>query len=328
MADTTTTTGRGNQQFAVGDKVEVFYRIRRFNKDECLAVSCTAAGLLSPVVGISDGWQPATIIMAPDKNGEYKVQYDHKIWFSRDGTRRESDKFWDRVGPWILRRRKSVIEAPYCKPALSVFVVRWGKTGDLSADPISESDNGGDWGHTGTSVCDRYINTMGDVFYSHLGPDFEIVSVFIHGDSDLVALSNAAPMLASMLTGRHIAAFYHLWPTAFQDGDAGAAGMVPEKALFQLMQVLPCLTCVPLPAAKSYSNVASCPLCSLHNTAHNTHTPLAADGRVRSSHPIPPPQVATWPYTQQTANSTQYTASSAKSQYTASSTQHTAHSTR
>lgn len=224
--------------FSVGETVEVFYRMRRL-RGSCLATSSLSGGLLSPRVGISDGWQEAVITRPPDDYNEYEVKYLHLFWFNRGGWRRSTCAvdMYDRehVAAWQIRRKAGGSIPAYPPPKLSLFVVRWGGCNGEEAEAFDGSA-AGLWGHGGTSVCDKYINGVIDTFESSLGTDFEVTTAFVQVGSDLDALAGASPFIRNHLTGTHVAALYFLWPVAFQDKSGGAAGMVPEQSLFRAMQ--------------------------------------------------------------------------------------------
>ena len=223
----------------MGDEVEVFYRMRRM-RGCCLATSSLSAGLQSPRVGISDGWQPAVVVGEADEYGEVEVRYTHLFWFERGGHRRSvdpQDKYsHEHVPTWQMRPKTSPTE-PHSPPKLSLFIMRWGGCNGEEADAF-DGTAPGLWGHAGTSVCDKYINALCDNFESSLGTDFEVMTAFVQCESDLEAIANASPFIRAQQRGTHVAGLYFLWPVAFQDKAGGAAGMVPESSYFRAVQRL------------------------------------------------------------------------------------------
>ena len=204
-------------KYSVGDEVEVFYRMRRLHGC-CLATSSLSAGLLSPRVGISDGWQSAVITREPDEHGEYEVRYKHLFWFQRGGRRRSinpTDRYSLEHVPLRQIRDKASSALTHPPPVLSLFIVRWGGCNGEEANAF-DGTAAGLWGHAGTSVCDKYINAMCDNFESSLGTDFEITTAFVQCGQDLETLASAAPFIRSQLKGVHVAGLYFLWPVAFQ----------------------------------------------------------------------------------------------------------------
>lgn len=188
----------------------------------------TYCGLLSPRIGISDGWVRAKVT---DIAGDIvEVEYPHRYRFvDNEGTHPDTEQsLKEKVPKWQIRSTP-------CIPLLSVFVVRWGGIGCVEAAECSDID-AGFWGSAGTSVCDNYINVFTDMFEKCLETKFEVITAFVQSVSDLEALAQAAPYITASLKGKHKAAMYFLWPTAFQDGSCGVAGMVQESALFHTMQ--------------------------------------------------------------------------------------------
>jgi hypothetical protein len=216
------------EDYKVGDDVEVFFRMRRkIGQGQMIYTSDCFRGLMSPRVGISDGWIPATVVEVSDSIIE--VQYPHRYKFiDREGAHPdEEESLKERLPLWQVRKTPT-------KPLLTLFVVRWGGTGDEEAAECSDID-AGFWGSAGTSVCDNYINIFTDMFEKVLETRFEVVTAFVKSASDLDTLTSAASFITASMTGEHRAAMYFLWPVAFQDGATGTAGMVPEAAMFRLM---------------------------------------------------------------------------------------------
>ena len=113
---------------------------------------------------------------------------------------------------------------PGYKPAVSLFVVRWG--GESTLFNVEQ------WGEASSSVSDSYIDFVIDgTLYSRVGPDYEVVTAYVESGSDMLKLQPSA--IAPMLTGRHVCGLYFLWPVMAQDGgDAEQSGMVNQVDYF------------------------------------------------------------------------------------------------
>ena len=222
------------QPFKRGEHVEVFYRM---GMDEgCyFPVITPSAGQLRPRYGRSDGWIDARVEddwppvadgsgNAPPPQLQYnrvRVRHTHPHWSNKRGER--LDPFSDRdmvvfMLPSDVRR-----PLPSYVPALSVVSVRWG--GEQT--PF----NNDQWGQASSSVSDEYAEHVLDrTLYSRLGPDYEVVTVFVESGADLRKLQPSA--IAPILRGRHLCALYFLWPVMAQDGDVEQSGMVNQADYF------------------------------------------------------------------------------------------------
>ena len=102
--------------------------------------------------------------------------------------------------------------APW-SPALSLLVVRWG--GEETEFNVEQ------WGSASASTSSAYVSAFLDkTVYPTLGPDYEVISVFVTSGLDMARLGPAT--VCAMMRGRHRAGCYFLWPVMHQDGEVGA----------------------------------------------------------------------------------------------------------
>ncbi|EER17771.1 hypothetical protein Pmar_PMAR023701 [Perkinsus marinus ATCC 50983] len=219
-----------------GTKVWVFYQMQKGPRDPAwFAVDTHVQGYNRPQIGWSDRWQPAVVIQDfketdfnPAKHDTYvKVRYEHRIWFDREqdvlnttDTRNIEQAYY----PGDVR-----LTSPPT-PSLSIFVVRWGNPNfGIVNDYDWES-----WGEAGSNVSDTYIcHMMQKGIRKVARNDYEVLSAFVTNADDLRKISPLA--IRQMLTGRHKAAMYFLWPTAFEDNISDAGGYIDKDAFFELM---------------------------------------------------------------------------------------------
>ena len=157
---------------------------------------------------------------------------------------------------------------PSPRPRLSLLAVRWGGTPETAVDTSTFN-----WGSTNSTVSSTYSNTLFKVRSTHspccfracscsirsaavcgmsqvaerqLGCDFEVVSAFVSGATDLHHLAAAASSIAGgcLRRGHARAAMYFLWPAAY--GEATGAdgslqlggGFVEAPSLLELMRTM------------------------------------------------------------------------------------------
>ena len=227
-----------------GSVVEVFYR---FTDDEggYFPVAVLALGTTRPRIGRTDGWMPA--VLAEDwpavANGagssafgataeaaaaRVRVRYTHPYWCNRRGHQLDEKDDKDMVVS-VACRDVRVPPPPTWRESLSLVVVRWGDY--HGPDAFKEAE----WGPASATVTDKHVSALCDgALYTRIGPDYEVLSIFVECAADLARVQPAA--LAASLRGRHVAAAYFLWPTAFQDGQHDQGGMVGREAFFACMQ--------------------------------------------------------------------------------------------
>eukprot|EP00966_Prymnesium_polylepis_P105315 2438935-Prymnesium_polylepis.1 len=243
--------------YRAGDAVLVFFRWNAAeNRDNFPVVDLQGS---SAQVAFTDCWVHAFILEDWEASncasaGRVHVCYAHPFWSNRHGEALPSvgraaickaaaaagaasahtcemaaeascDAYFS---PTDVRQdvRGGVVPAA---PSLSVIVVRW--NGELSLFDDTQ------WGGLSSSVSDTYIGSFCDALHACIGPDYEVLSVFVQSGEDLRRLQPSA--LAARLSGRHRCALYFLWPTTFRDGTAlQQMGMVPAPPYFAAMQGL------------------------------------------------------------------------------------------
>jgi hypothetical protein len=113
-------------------------------------------------------------------------------------------------------------------PALSMIHVRWG--GEYGVDPVTEGVGG--WGNIGSTPSDNFINGFDEHVFQGLGPRYETHSIFVQNSAELTKIVPC--LLRPLMRAQHRAAFYFLWPIAFQDGHE-YSGYVEREKLIYLM---------------------------------------------------------------------------------------------
>ena len=227
-----------------GSVVEVFYR---FTDDEggYFPVAVLALGTTRPRIGRTDGWMPA--VLAEDwpavANGAGSSAFGATAeaaaararacgtrtrtgatGAATSSTRRTTRTWWSR---WRAATC-ACPPPPTWRESLSLVVVRWGDYHGPDAFKEAECS-------ASATVTDKHVSALCDgALYTRIGPDYEVLSIFVECAADLARVQPAA--LAASLRGRHIAAAYFLWPTAFQDGQHDQGGMVGREAFFACMQ--------------------------------------------------------------------------------------------
>mmetsp|Transcript_20045 Transcript_20045/g.66325 ORF Transcript_20045/g.66325 Transcript_20045/m.66325 type:complete len:325 (-) Transcript_20045:1858-2832(-) len=116
--------------------------------------------------------------------------------------------------------------APW-SPALSLLVVRWG--GEETEFNVEQ------WGSASASTSSAYVSAFLDkTVYPTLGPDYEVISVFVTSGLDMARLGPAT--VCAMMRGRHRAGCYFLWPVMHQDGEVHESGMLDQSAYFDAVR--------------------------------------------------------------------------------------------
>ncbi|CAE7373761.1 nae1 [Symbiodinium microadriaticum] len=192
-----------------------------------------------PVVGVSQGWIPATVVedYDPKQNGEAGVLVKLHGFFE-DAYREEkpvSGMMW-KVQPNLISLRSS----PPVKIQLSLLVVRWKEY--FTRTTTSRSHNILNEGLirdvlAGEASCKEVFGKSGA---------YEVISVFASTGRHLDAVPRE--LLASSLRGSRKAALFFLWPTlkkgVVEQGHVDAAAM---KSLMTGMEGLGVKTCWPHP---------------------------------------------------------------------------------
>ena len=218
--------------YEAGAEVEVFYRLER-DGEGYFPVPNYAARCLKPRFGMTDGWVAAKVLEdwppPEDRRGvsaPVRVMHTHQLW---------SDKYGQTLDP--QRERDMVMSYPLCDvrgpsggsyvPTLSLLVVRWG--GEETEFNVEQ------WGSASASTSSAYVSAFLDSsVYPVLGPDYEVISVFVTSSFDLARLGPAA--VCPMMHGKHRAACYFLWPVMHQDGEVHESGMLDQSLYFDAVR--------------------------------------------------------------------------------------------
>ena len=202
-----------------GEIVEIFYRMSK--EEGYFPVDSLAMRCLRPRFGRTDGWMRATIEEDwPSSSGTtVHVRHLHQLWSDRYGQALNPERDRDMVvavPPWDVRRPSTEAR----RVTLSLLIVRWG--GQETEFNMEQ------WGAASSSTSDAYVSAFVDAtVYERLGPDYEVFTVFVTSGADLARLQPAA--IVPMMTGRHRAGCYFLWPVMCQDGaDELESGMVEQ----------------------------------------------------------------------------------------------------
>lgn len=221
-------------EWGVGEECEVFYRTLEPGNGGYFPTASPTDGLRSPRLARTDCWVPATIARKYHGWDDEAVAVRHNWPHWRDCRGGVLDMGDDanavqRFPPARVRRRAPVPPVP----SLSLLLVRWGGAEDPEACDGAEA---GAWGASASTVSATYAAKLLDSIYDALGPTYETSTAFVGSGADLDAFCERR--CVERLAGRHVGAFYFLWPTQFDDGTAGRPGMVPADALLGCMQRL------------------------------------------------------------------------------------------
>lgn len=229
-----------------GDEVYVFYRMtkRCTPQRKYMAVLDPRQGSYRPRVGMSDGWVPARVVEVSAEKG-VQVEYRWKNFFTSRGHMADPDSDWSEWYPACdVRQQAGVGLAPKgLEPELCLITFRWGG--------INEVIPPGQWGETGSSVSDLFIDSFIDsAVVPHLGNRFETWTVYVEDHSDMAKIASCANLIFGpnhpAMRARHVGGMYHLYPTAFEENcipsketgsDSGAA-LVNQKNFFMMQQAV------------------------------------------------------------------------------------------
>lgn len=210
-----------------GEKIEVFYINTDFS-DSYMAVDSVGGASLAPRVGQSRGWLRATINKdfdpAVDTRADRRVEvrYVHAKWVDRDGDCLDCSKESNMIDFVPTSRIRPVKSHPRkfggenMGVSVSILLVRW-----ASKCPGVRDGEGG-WGETGSVVSDHYIQTWLDALEYVFPNDHQIITAFVQSTEDIIRLGAAANPIRRMLEGRHVGAFYFVWPVTFADDSSKA----------------------------------------------------------------------------------------------------------
>mmetsp|Transcript_103018 Transcript_103018/g.183008 ORF Transcript_103018/g.183008 Transcript_103018/m.183008 type:complete len:685 (-) Transcript_103018:71-2125(-) len=241
--------------FKKGDDVLVFYRMGKRCRPErkYMAVMDPRQGSYRPRTGMSDGWVPARVAADQDHShhgGNVKIAYTWPHFFTQRGQMTDSSSnFTEWYEPKAVKAATGNAQpgAPLMpdtgsRPALAILTFRWGGMNEIIAPE--------QWGSTGSSVSDIFINAFVDVVDRHLQKNYEVWTVYIEDKSDMTKIADAAHLIFGpshpLRRAEKVCAMYHLYPTGFEEhcvptsetgGDGGAA-LVDQKAVFRMMQAV------------------------------------------------------------------------------------------
>jgi len=222
--------------YAAGSEVEVFYRLTR-DGEGFFPVPNQAARCFKPRFGMTDGWVVARVLddwpppgTPSEDAAPVRVMHTHQLWADKYGQTLDPQRERDMVLSYPARDVRPLPkpgDATFV-PTLSLLVVRWGG---------EETDfNVAQWGSASASTSSAYVSAFLDAtVYPVLGPDYEVISVFVTSGFDLARLGPAA--LCPLLRGKHRAACYFLWPVMHQDGEVHESGMLDQSLYFDAVRV-------------------------------------------------------------------------------------------
>lgn len=234
--------------FCKGDEVYVFYRMtkRCLPQRKYLAVLDPRHGSYRPRNGVSDGWVPARVVEV--KDDDVRVSYRWPYFFTQRGHMADCNSEWTE---WYraadVRSSGSTSNArfpqPGTEPDLALITFRWGGWNEVIAP--------GQWGETGSSVSDIFIDSFVDMAVTpKLGNSYEVWTVYIDDRNDMNKIADSAHLIFGpnhpAMRARHTCAMYHLYPTGFEEncipnretGEDGGAALVDQKSLFRMIQAV------------------------------------------------------------------------------------------
>lgn len=242
-----------------GDDIFVFYRMgkRCQPQRKYLAMLDPRHGTYRPRIGISEGWVPARVAIDYDTNkrsGEVCIEYRWLHFFTMRGHMADPG----REEPWTewyqVKDVKPASDFPTVgsnsglmplefQPELVIIAFRWGGLNEVVAPE--------QWGETGSSASDLFFESFLDIaVVPKLGNNFEVWTVYIEDQSDMVKLADTAHLIFGQNHPAHRArqtcAMYFLYPTAFEEnciptietGEDHGAALIDQKSLFRLMKAM------------------------------------------------------------------------------------------
>eukprot|EP00931_Biecheleriopsis_adriatica_P085988 TRINITY_DN60730_c0_g1_i1.p1 TRINITY_DN60730_c0_g1~~TRINITY_DN60730_c0_g1_i1.p1 ORF type:complete len:710 (+),score=149.41 TRINITY_DN60730_c0_g1_i1:50-2131(+) len=239
--------------FKKGDVVSVFYRMGKRCKPDrkYFAVLDPRQGAYRPRTGISDGWVPARVTENQDlskHNGSVRVEYAWPHFFTQRGQMVDNDmpysEWFPKEGVRKYAGDPASLEliSPGSRPTLAILTFRWGGINEIIAPA--------QWGETGSSVSDIFINSYVDALESYISNDYEVWTIYIEDKSDMAKIADTAHLIFGaqhpLRRAKNVCAMYHLYPTSFEEhcvptsetgGDGGAA-LVDQKAFYRMMQAV------------------------------------------------------------------------------------------
>jgi len=235
--------------FSKDDEVYVFYRMtkRCLPHRKYFAVMDPRQGSYRPRTGVSDGWVPARVVEV--KGDDVCVGYSWPYFFTQRGHMADSSSGWTEwYGAGDVRKATGASQGarfpePATQPDLALITFRWGGFNEVIAP--------GQWGETGSSVSDIFIDSFVDMaVLPKLGNNFEVWTVYVEDRGDLAKLADSAHLIFGpnhpAMRAKHTCAMYHLYPTGFEEncvpnketGEDGGAALVDSKSLFRCIQAV------------------------------------------------------------------------------------------
>lgn len=226
-----------------GELVHVFHRYCQDPNGYFMADSAHC-GIMHPSVGLTDGWTTAVVseewdissYQASDFNTWPKIEWSHPTWYNRRGIKlnvAQKSMVTQRVRADQIRQVGESCEAD-AQPKLTLVHLRWG-----GATPVNAVTEGaGGWGQIGSTPSDNYINGWENTVYQAMGPTYEVISVFFQSSQELLRICPA--LLKKMARGKHIGAFYFMWPINYSDGHNFPAYVDKERELRLMVEMEGC----------------------------------------------------------------------------------------
>eukprot|EP00927_Polykrikos_kofoidii_P063977 TRINITY_DN5890_c0_g1_i1.p1 TRINITY_DN5890_c0_g1~~TRINITY_DN5890_c0_g1_i1.p1 ORF type:complete len:729 (-),score=159.13 TRINITY_DN5890_c0_g1_i1:97-2097(-) len=197
---------------------------------------------------MTDGWVPAKVVQ-DCKNGKVWVEHVWPHFFTMRGHYWKSrDHHSEQYSLEEVKRLSEPsprleLVMPGSVPELSIITFRWGGYNQIVVPQ--------QWGETGSSVSDVFINSFLDqAVKPTLGSNYEVWTVYIEGQTDLNKIADSAHLIFGAShparRARNTCAMYFLYPTAFEEGcvpthetgeDDGAA-LVDQAAFFRCMKAV------------------------------------------------------------------------------------------
>lgn len=239
--------------FRKGDQVYVFYRVSKSCREDrkYLAMMDQRHGVYRPRTGMSDGWVPAVVVAeAATPNSDVQIAYQWPHFFTQRGHMADRDPSWTElyaVSDVMLCEAATgpsrPLHMPGSQPELGILTFRWGGSNEVS--PPAQ------WGKTGSSVSDLFINSFLDMaVMPEMGNNFEVWTVYVEDKGDINRLADTAHLIFGpnhpVRRARHVCAMFHLYPTGFEEncipnretGDDGGAALVDQSSLFRLIRAV------------------------------------------------------------------------------------------
>lgn len=243
--------------FRQGQEVYVFYRqaTRCIPKRKYVAVLDPRHGAYRPRSGLSDGWVPARVVRdyysQSSSSPGVLIEYRWPHFFTARGNLVDSDSEYSEIyperdvtaagEPLPGPRAWAGLVPPGSEPELAILTFRWGGANEIS--------HVGQWGETGTSVSDTFIQAFIDRGVEPLlGTRYEVWTVYIEDATDMVKIADTAHLIFGpqhpVRRAKQLCAMYHLYPTCFEEncvptyntGDDGGAALVDQKTMFRMIR--------------------------------------------------------------------------------------------